>query len=195
MGSPYRPELEGAQPTDRFFGPTDQFKCAASLVGDLFYQATRRSQLSAAISKNSAPVWSYLFAQPSPVTPALVPFGIYHSSDIPYVYAQPPPADTFADAAYASGATANLTTTQLANARYASSSDLHKTSEMMSSAWIHFANTLDPNGEKVPRWPVNEEEGKRMIPFQGGYNTTVITEDYREAQMDYINGNAPLIHL
>lgn len=193
-GSPFRSELQGVPADDRFFGPENQYKRAASILGDLVFQATRRSQLSAAVKKNKSPVWSYLFSQPSPGTNATTSLGVYHSSEILYVYAHPPAADAASDAAYAAGQTDTLNATQIANAKYAGAKDIEVTSKHMSSAWIHFANSLSPNGADAPHWPSYGKEEK-MIQFQGSYNTTIIKDDYRKAATDYLNANAAKIHL
>jgi carboxylesterase type B len=105
IGSPYN--TVGAAPSDRFYGPTNQFKVsvpsidddevasdhllisqqrAASIYGDIRYQSNRRLWLSA--MGDNAKVYSYLYAQQSPTgSPAL---GVPHGSDLSAVLQAPP---------------------------------------------------------------------------------------------------------
>lgn len=69
----------GASPDDRFYGPTNQYKRAASVYGDIRYQSNRRFFLSA-LAKNNVKAYSYLYAQEHVGDAASV--GVPHGTDL-----------------------------------------------------------------------------------------------------------------
>jgi acetylcholinesterase len=84
-GSPYH--AAGSSPTDRFFGPTNQFKRAASIYGDIRFQSDRRLWLSAFTNNNENKAYSYIYAQDSPRDSPSV--GVPHGSDLAAVLQNP----------------------------------------------------------------------------------------------------------
>lgn len=193
IGSPFESELVGASSGNRFFGPTHQYKRSAAAEGDLLFHAGRRQHIGAALSKG-VPVYSYLFALPSPVTvlPGTEsgPFlGVPHASDVLFMYGNTPRA--------APATPANSTTVALA--KYASQKDLDRQSDIFTSALLHFVHTGNPNGKTAtglaPRWPRYHQDSKELLQVQGTYNTTVITDTFREHEIDFILANAPAFHM
>jgi len=79
LGSPYNPV--NVSKDDRFYGPTNQYKRLASMVGDGIFQSGRRLLLDAFLAEDREyPAYSYLFTADTPgADPAL---GVYHSSEL-----------------------------------------------------------------------------------------------------------------
>jgi len=159
QGSPYDPI--GASPTDRFYGPTNQYKRISSLLGDTVFQSGRRSLLQAYVRHQSdIQAYSYLFATNVPGTnPAL---GVPHASELNFVYGDYAEKDV--------------------------TSDLGNTSLSMMNAWINFAWTLNPNGANVPTWPKYGPKGQMLLINLTDY--TVITDDYRRDPMSFLSSTA-----
>lgn len=185
VGSPFRPELFGVAPNDRYFGAKSDFKRAAGIEGDFFFVAPVRSLLHATKDLNRKS-WAYLFAQPSPQAYSNLThwLGINHSSDVAYVYNNPAPAP--------------VQPANAAEAEYCNAATIKQTADFMSAAWINFAHHLDPNGREGtsdhharPVWPSysasaktsKDDVGKAMY-IQGG-NLTTIDGDYRKEQVGF----------
>ncbi|PBK86921.1 alpha/beta-hydrolase [Armillaria gallica] len=69
-------------------------------------------------------------------------------------------------------------------------------SEMMSDYWVSFATSLDPNdglGTSRPVWPQYTPENKVLLQLNGD-NMTIIPDDYRKVQIDFIRDNAVIFH-
>lgn len=199
-GCPYRPDFYGASPNDTFYPPLgkNQFKRQAAVVQDVYFEAGRRMQLSAAMSTEPAiPAWSYQFAQPSPVETddasqiASAVLGVQHEAEIPFVFADPPLQGGHSDRIPEPLRT------------FASDKNLTLVANIMSAAWIHFANRMDPNGEGVPWWPAyhahNHSSAKKVshgysLYIQGG-NTTMIPDNYRLTQTDFVLQNKHYFHI
>lgn len=84
VGSPYNPT--NGNKTDRFFpGFDNQFKRAASLYGDIRFQANRRFLLEAGIQSNNTPAaWTFAWSDPPPKAP--VWHGVAHGNDLDAVF-------------------------------------------------------------------------------------------------------------
>ncbi|CAE6393777.1 unnamed protein product [Rhizoctonia solani] len=148
-GSPYNTGNET-------FGRGDDYKWAASIVGDYLFTAPRRQLIQAAASRGQR-VWSYMFSQP---TAGAVPeYGISHTSEIPYVFG---------------GLTSNATQ---------GSNDV---SDKMMQYWINFARTLDPrpDGSNLPAWPTYGTL-KNMLQLKAD-DYSVIIDTFRESATQYI---------
>lgn len=66
--------------------------------------------------------------------------GVQHEAEIPFVFANPPLQG------------ANEANIPQPLRSFAADENLQQVSDAMSSAWIHFAHTLNPNGKNVPLW-------------------------------------------
>lgn len=139
------------------FGRAAQYKRAASVVGDLVFEAPRRDFLQVATSLN-VPAWSYQFAQPSIDDPA--EFGAAHSFELIFVFQYLP-----------DGSPQNHIDLSVAIIDY----------------WITLAYKLDPsqtgNPSRVP-WPAYGRSGS-SLKLQAS-NVTVIPDNYRSAGINYI---------
>lgn len=119
-----------------------------------------RRQWSQVAAKAGVKSYGYHFTQPQP-EPAL---GVPHGAEMPYVYAQPPPTDP--------------------------------TGQGISAAivdyWISFTVSLNPNdgkGVKRPEWPQYTTKNQVLLQLEGG-NTTVVKDDFREEQINFLMKNA-----
>ncbi|PWN45436.1 alpha/beta-hydrolase [Ceraceosorus guamensis] len=75
LGSPF----SAADPTDRFYGPTNQYKRAAAVYGDIRWHSNRRLFLQRAAAAN-VPIHAYLFSNRNPRAP--VELGVPHGADL-----------------------------------------------------------------------------------------------------------------
>ncbi|KAJ7241986.1 triacylglycerol lipase [Mycena rebaudengoi] len=150
--------------TGNTFGISPVFKRAAALMGDLVIQAPRRFWSQTATAKGTK-VYSYIFTDPQPENPPFL--GVAHLSEIPYVYG-------------------DITV----GANGTGPGDLSK---MMQDYWISFATSLDPNDGKGTRRPKWEAYGLNQCIMQlNSTNTGMIPDNFRSAQMAYIDSNAAL---
>ncbi|KAF8178205.1 Alpha/Beta hydrolase protein [Mycena galopus ATCC 62051] len=146
------------------FGISPVFKQAAALIGDIVIQAPRRFWSQTASAKGTA-VYSYIFTDPQPENPPFL--GVAHLSELPYVYGQ---------ITIAANGTGPGTL-----------------SEIMQDYWLSFADSLDPNdGKGAPRPTWELYSANQAIMQLNSTNTEMIPDDYREAQMAFINENAAL---
>ncbi|KAJ6535180.1 esterase 1 [Mycena sp. CBHHK59/15] len=144
------------------FGYSSEYKRAAALLGDLLIQAPRR-RWSQTASAQGTKVFSYMFTDPQPENPAFL--GVAHLSELPYVYGQITVA--------------------------ANGTGPGTLSEIMQDYWISFATSLDPNDGKGTTRPIWEDYGSsQQIIRLNSTNTTMIPDDFRAAQMLFINQNA-----
>ncbi|KAH9474384.1 Lipase 2 [Psilocybe cubensis] len=146
------------------FGLNSNFKRAAALFGDLAFQGQRRAWIQAA-SRVGVKTFGYLFTQPQPNSG---PFGVFHGSEVPYVYGAP--SDT-------------------------SASSL-RISSLMIDYWVSFATSLDPNdGRGIPRphWAQYTPENQVIMQLNGD-NTTLIPDNYRKEQIAFINSDPAVFH-
>ncbi|HVY66211.1 MAG TPA: carboxylesterase family protein [Gammaproteobacteria bacterium] len=82
--------------------------------------------------------WLYYFAQNPPAPAGQPPFLAAHASEVPYVFDNLGKPPLFPDSSVA--------------ALSAASAPDRKVADQMSSYWVNFARTGDPNGPKLPRW-------------------------------------------
>ncbi|KAJ7912062.1 esterase 1, partial [Mycena leptocephala] len=145
------------------FGLDGEFKRLAAITGDLWFQSQRRAWSQVA-SQAGVKTFAYLFTDPAP--PAFPPyFGVFHSLDVYYVYGGLAPLGGSVPAMRLGG--------------------------QMMDYWISFATSLDPNdgmGSDRPNWP-EYEDGVLQLHSA---NVTVIPDDYRSEQIDFINENLVL---
>ncbi|KAL1760978.1 Alpha/Beta hydrolase protein [Schizophyllum commune] len=137
LGSPY------GTGNETFFGA--QFKRAASLYGDIHFQAPRRRYIEAAIAKG-IPAWSYIWFQQPPGAEDWE--GVYHTSEIPYVFFNDGPVKQRDFALQAQTA----------------------------AHWISFAYNLNPIHPGYAAWPQYGTE-KNMMNFTAS-GSSVAKDDY-----------------
>jgi para-nitrobenzyl esterase len=90
--------------------------------------------------------------------PEFSQYGAFHSSEIPYVFHNQ----------------------QLLNRPWEEID--HKLSELMSSYWVNFIRTGNPNGENLPEWPA---EIDRMMRFnEKSYAEVILSKDKLELFLD-----------
>ncbi|TFK31315.1 extracellular triacylglycerol lipase precursor [Crucibulum laeve] len=145
------------------FGLPAEFKQIAALQGDLGFHSQRRAFIRTA-SNAGVKTFSYLFTQPQPNgNPA---DGVAHGSEVLFVYGAP--QDRSAPAL--------------------------QLSALMVDYWVSFATSLTPNdGHGVPRpqWAQYTPHNQVLMEFNAA-NTTLIADDYRKTQIDFINSR-PLV--
>ncbi|KZP11710.1 alpha/beta-hydrolase [Athelia psychrophila] len=152
-GSPYRPVNSSL--SDPF--SSAQYKRAASLFGDAYFQAPRRATLGAfRMHAPQTPVYAYLFAQPAPG--AASEYGVQHATDTALLFGD------------------------MSNGLF--TDEEVRFVDVFRAQLVAFVVGLNPNGEGLPRWPLYHG-AKEMLQLQVG-NTTVIEDTYREDAMAYI---------
>ncbi|KAJ7144526.1 esterase 1 [Mycena epipterygia] len=146
------------------FGLNSQFKRYAAIFGDLVFIAQRRalSQIAAGMGIKS---FGYIFTDPPP--PNLVPpfFGVFHAEDADYLFGSLPSLNGSASAIHLA--------------------------EVMIDYWISFTTSLDPNdgrGTARPNWSEYSSE-KPVLMQLNGENTTLVPDDFRVQQLEFINSN------
>jgi len=140
------------------FGLSPGYKRAAAIRGDINFQSQRRLWIQTA-SNTGVKTFGYLFTQPQPENSPFL--GVSHESEIPYVY----------------GTVENPTE---------SDSVL---STAMIDYWVSFATSLDPNdgkGSPRPTWEQYTSQNQVLIQLNGD-NMTLIPDNYRKEQIDFIN--------
>ncbi|KAK0447147.1 extracellular triacylglycerol lipase precursor [Armillaria borealis] len=173
LGSPYGTENET-------FGLPSGFKRVAAMGGDVTFDAQRRIWTQTAVqagvkaygyqfTQNSSlylSEWGGGFSIPKSIRLILRRSLVPHGSEIPFIYG-----------------------TLNSSAEPESSILL---GEMMVDYWVSFATSLDPNdglGISRPFWPQYTPENEVLLQLHGD-NTTVIPDDYRKEQIDFIKDNA-----
>ncbi len=85
--------------------------------------------------------WLYYFTQNPPAPAGQPPLPAAHASEVPYVFANLGELPLFPDRS-------------IPELAAASASD-RRVAEQMSSYWVNFARSGDPNGEGLPPWPAH----------------------------------------
>ncbi|KAF5340692.1 hypothetical protein D9611_007311 [Ephemerocybe angulata] len=119
-----------------------------------------RRQWSQVAAKSGIKSYGYHFTQSQP-EPAL---GVPHGAEVPYVYAEPPSTDPAGQ----------------------------EVSAAIVDYWISFTVSLNPNdgkGVKRPEWPQYTTKNQVLLQLEGG-NTTVVKDDFRKEQIDFLMKNA-----
>ncbi|KAE8212166.1 hypothetical protein CF327_g4161 [Tilletia walkeri] len=169
QGSPFRPELYGSSPTDRFYGSTSQWKRCAAIETDLLFTAGKRSTLAAAAKYNQNKAYGYLWAQRTAVN-GVPAKGVTHSCELGMIFNRPTLYGQ-ADAAAK---------------KYASANDIQQTTDHIVTSLLTFVRTGNPNGNGYLTWPAYDGTNKQLMQFQGTYNTTVIPDTFRASQVSFI---------
>ncbi|GLB39569.1 putative type-B carboxylesterase lipase family protein [Lyophyllum shimeji] len=148
------------------FGLSSVFKQTAALQGDLSFQSQRRSW-SQVHSRAGVKTFGYLFTEPQPDL-ASSGLGVAHGSEVTFVYGRPN--------------TITPTSTRL--------------SSLMIEYWVSFATSLDPNdgrGLERPHWDQYTPDKEALMQLNGA-NLTLIPDDYRKEQIDFINSIPEVFH-
>jgi para-nitrobenzyl esterase len=114
----------------------DQASQLAAFNDEYAWQMRNWAQLQA--KRGNGRAWVYFFTQEPPGAPGQPSRGAMHTAEIPYVFNIPSENWTDADRALA---------------------------ETMSSYWVNFAATGDPNGNGLPVWPRfrDKSSGRAML--------------------------------
>ncbi|OTB03037.1 hypothetical protein M426DRAFT_61060 [Hypoxylon sp. CI-4A] len=146
--------------TERFADLGWQYKRVAAIVGDVFYHAPRRYDTQHYASL--APTYAYRFnTRPGGLAPAYR--GVEHFSEVAFVFANPTTVGPWPE--------------------------YRKLSDQVSSQWLRFARTGDPNGEGLPHWPRYNEaaEGLNLVLQTEAQGGSYVEEDtYRLAGREYL---------
>ncbi|KAG6834989.1 hypothetical protein H0H93_005872, partial [Arthromyces matolae] len=172
LGSPFNTGNET-------FGLSSVYKQTAAIEGDLSFQSQRRhfNQIAALAGLKS---YGYLFTDPQTATEA-EGLGVYHGSEIPYVYGG------------LTSATSPSTSLAL--------------SGIMMDYWISFATSLDPNdghgaslkslltsySSSGPHWDEYSIFHPAVMQLNGA-DLTMIPDTYRQEQIAFINSEALVFH-
>jgi para-nitrobenzyl esterase len=124
----------------------EAWKASAHLMRDSTFGLQMRTWARMQTKTGKAPAYLYYFSR---VPPGLERYGAFHASEISYVFGTPDIGKrTWQDAD-------------------------HKLSDAMSSYWVNFASTGNPNGPGVPAWPAYDEKkdlalghGDQIEPIQ-----------------------------
>ena len=119
----------------------EALRAAEDFAGDRFLVYSTWAWLEAQVKTGGAPVYRYLFAQPSPGDPFhAAADGAFHSDEIEYVFG-------------------NLDSRKGAN----SLPEDYKLSDLMQTFWTNFAKSGDPNGAGAPHWPAYDAAGNWQV--------------------------------
>ncbi|KAJ7615647.1 extracellular triacylglycerol lipase precursor [Mycena polygramma] len=158
LGSPFETGNET-------FGLNSQYKRAAAMLGDLWFQSQRRVWIETA-AQAGVPTFAYLFTQPTVGgSPAL---GVSHGAEIVYVYGAP-----------SDPSPSSILVSQLMQNYWIS--------------FATSLDPNDGLGLSRPQWPQFTPDSKVVLQLNGD-NTTVIPDDYREEQMASINSDPAIWH-
>ncbi|KAK0484470.1 extracellular triacylglycerol lipase precursor [Armillaria novae-zelandiae] len=172
LGSPYGTGNET-------FGLPSGFKKLAAMNGDMIFDAQRRTWTQTAVQAG-VKAYGYQFTQNSSLY--LPELGVPHTSEIPFIYG-----------------TLNSSTEPESSILLG---------EMMIEYWVSFATSLDPNDglgmSRVlffcfwlgaceqflgPFWTQYTSDNEVVLQLHGD-NTTIIPDDYRKEQINFITDNA-----
>ncbi|KAF2136558.1 uncharacterized protein K452DRAFT_279764 [Aplosporella prunicola CBS 121167] len=158
---------------ERFADKGQQYKRIAAILGDIFYHAPRLDD--ARHYFKYSPTYTYRFntrpfvnstnATHTDLVGALAPAykGVEHFSEVPFVFANPAFVGPWPE--------------------------YRALSTQMSTQWIRFAHTGDPNGEGLPVWPKygDGERGLNLVLQTGQAGGCYVEEDtYRLEGREYL---------
>ncbi|KAJ7627511.1 esterase 1 [Mycena polygramma] len=168
LGSPFNTGNET-------FGLSSQFKRFSAIMGDMWIQSPRRAWMQAA-DKFGVKTFGYLFTDPG--APALAPptlgltaddaLGVTHTAELIYIYGL--------EKAFGLPASASALGTQ------------------MIDYWVSYATSLDPNdglGSTRPNWSQYSSSNRAILELTS-VNMSMIPDNYRAEQIDFINSNLAL---
>ena len=113
----------------------------------------------------SAPSWLYFFTRVPPA-PDAARYGAYHTAEIPYVFGNLGGGGRY----------------WFANRDYDDTD--RRLSDVMSSYWLNFAATGDPNGDGLPEWPVYSRGAEQVLEFG---DAVQVRQGIRGARLDFFD--------
>lgn len=123
------------------------------------------NQINSKYAQNGAPVYAYLFTWQSPVNDGSL--GAAHGMELPFMF------NNIAKARTLTGG----------------GKDAYQLADKMSSAWINFVKTGDPNAKNLPKWPAyNPQDGATMI-FD---NTCRVWNNHDKELIEFVSSLPPL---
>lgn len=123
------------------------------------------NQINAKYTQNGAPVHAYLFTWQSPVNDGSL--GAAHGMELPFMF------NNIAKARTLTGG----------------GKDAYELADKISSAWINFIKTGDPNAKGLPNWPeYNPKDGATMI-FD---NKCKVVYNHDKELIEFVNTLPPL---
>jgi len=146
------------------FGLSPVFKRAAAILGDMFFQSTRRQWINAA-SSHGIKTFCYHFVDPQNSGAD----GVNHGSEVNYVYGQLP------------------------STAPASSQQLSSQMMDYWISFVVSQDPNDGKGSQRPNWPQFTPSNQVLMQLNGT-TSAVMPDDYREEQIQFFNDNALLFH-
>lgn len=132
----------------------EAWDAAARVMGDsLFLQGTR--SVLEAVAARGDKAFQYQFTRVNGIG-RRIKWGCFHASEIPYVFG------TLPDSAY--GTVASMVGDFSVDADSYNDQDA-RLSKAMSTAWVRFAKTGDPNGPGAPSWPAFHKDKGEYLEF------------------------------
>ncbi|KAK7006165.1 carboxylic ester hydrolase [Favolaschia claudopus] len=167
LGSPFNTGNET-------FSLSPQWKRLSAIVGDIWFHSQRRALMQAA-TKFGVKTYGYLLTDPGAPSigePTIGPtanpaaLGVTHTADLLYIFGL--------------------------NAAFGRPESAQKLGVQMIDYWVSFTNSLDPNdgrGSARPMWSQYSSKNQKIIELTS-VNMTMIPDNYRERQIDFINSHA-----
>ncbi|MFL1012280.1 carboxylesterase/lipase family protein [Flavisericum labens] len=107
---------------------------------DIFFRSGVLKQAAAKSKQGGAPAYMYLFTWKSPVNDGSL--GACHGMELPFMF----------------------NNIEMARTMTGGTKEAYILADKISSAWINFVKTGNPNTEKLPKWaPYNSDDGDTMI--------------------------------
>jgi len=127
-------------------------------------RTTTIKQANVKSTQGGAPVFVYLFEWQSPVNDGSL--GAAHGMELPFMF------NNIAKARTLTGGT----------------KEAYSLADKMSSAWINFVKTGNPNCKELPTWPAYTEENKATMIFD---NTCEVKTNFDQTLIDLVNSLPP----
>ncbi|WP_375325210.1 carboxylesterase/lipase family protein [Flagellimonas sp. GZD32] len=135
------------------------------LTFDSMLRSGAINQVDSKYAQNGAPVYAYLFTWQSPVNDGSL--GAAHGMELPFMF------NNIAKARTLTGG----------------GKDAYELADKISSAWINFIKTGDPNAKGLPNWPkYNPEDGATMI-FD---NKCKVVKNHDKELIEFVDTLPPL---
>ncbi|RYZ13166.1 MAG: carboxylesterase/lipase family protein [Comamonadaceae bacterium] len=135
------------------------FVLQARIDSDMTFRKTAHVQAERAVSSARAPVYTYLWKVRSPAYQGR--YGAPHGADIgPAMH-------------------------DIRNGLNGPTPENLQLADQLSSAWVSFAASGDPNNARTPRWPAYTLPGRETMVFEGDAGRTAAQPDPRQAFRSY----------